>query len=632
MQAKMLYKNVKIPQKEDCKFLGHSFYLPFCQKSRKMKNLTQELDRIAAIPNDNEAVDEIIKLSAKQPIDIQEDGDTVASIENIKADSTYDFDFKEDVFINNPAETWDFARKTTVIYPKSLQGLIDAVKFAESKSWRIRGIGSRHSFSNAPAADHCYIDLSKTFTYQYSLHSQHVKLLDQQPLELLKTDIDKRYHINLPAGINIHMINHILHPDNNDIRHFGEKRLFNMGGGDVQTLAGAFSTGTHGSGGKYSAYHDMLRSLLLVCSNGRAFRIEPANGMTDPARNRQFYQQNPNLPQVELIQDDDTFYASLVNMGCFGIFFSVIMEITDMKLLHQEATYVQGGWNRKLKNRFTNGFLPKNPDNEYYYYLQLNPYVLQGRNNPSILIKEIKPTNDPGSGKKETRPKFWPNVFANWNFSVNLIRHLANAGNMPKKRIIESSLRTQHDNQERGKGYTDLAYNIWNAGSGKLKSIGTGIEIAFPVAEAPEVIDILMASMAHIGKKGRGYYLNAPIALRFVRPSKALLAPNYHSFKGQEVKEWCYIEVLRVNSKQADDDRRELEIFQYLQKMMFLAGGRPHWGLNFGFEFTQQLLYDLYPGFEQWKKAFHFFNSNGTFDNPLTRQLGLRESEAELIT
>ena len=590
-----------------------------------MTKLDQELSRIASIKNDDQATDELVKLSVPTPMEPDEEGDTVESIDQLETDPNFDFEIKRDIPVSNPARTWAFGKKMSVIYPKSLQGLVDAVKFAEANQWQIRGIGSRHSFSSAPACDHCYVDLEKTYTYQYQHHNEHVRKLDQQPLDLIKTGRDKSNLINLPAGIKIHMINHILCPDNDtDQAFFGKKRLFNMGGGDVQTLAGAFSTGTHGSGGKYSAYHDMIRSICLVASEGRVFRIEPNDGLTDPADHHKYYNDNPQLPNVELIQDDDTFYSSLVNMGCFGIIYSVVLEVTEMKLLHLEATYRKSGWNQKFKKRFDKGsFLPANPDNEYYYYLQINPYTLQGRKNPSLLIKETKPTDDPGSGKKETRPKYWPSVFANWNFSVNLIRHLANAGDMPKKRIIESALRAQNDNQNRGSGYTDLAYKIWNSGSGKLKSIGTAIEIAFPVEEVPAVIDILMAAMAHIGKKGRGYYLNAPIALRFVRPSKAYLAPNYHMYKGKEVKEWCYIEVLRINSKQADDDQRELEIYQHLQKMLFLSGGRPHWGLNFGFEFNDQALNDLYPKYEQWKKAYQFFNRGGTFDNELTRQMGL---------
>ncbi|MBK9733286.1 MAG: hypothetical protein IPO83_18700 [Chitinophagaceae bacterium] len=80
-------------------------------------------------------------------------------------------------------------------------------------------------------------------------------------------------------------------------------------------------------------------------------------------------------------------------------------------------------------------------------------------------------------------------------------------------------------------------------GSGKLKTIGSGIEFAFRVQQIPEVIDTITSILQHEGPKGRGFFLNSPIALRFVRPSKVYLAPNYATHLGQPVKEWCYIEI-----------------------------------------------------------------------------------------
>jgi hypothetical protein len=202
---------------------------------------------------------------------------------------------------------------------------------------------------------------------------------------------------------------------------------------------------------------------------------------------------------------------------------------------------------------------------------------------------------------------------------------------LPKKRVIESSLRSLNDNSKKGRGYTDIAYKIWNSGSGKMKSIGTGIEVAFPSDELPEVMDLLLATIEKMASIGRGYYLNSPIALRFVRPSKVYLAPNFHHYKGKEVAEWCYIEILRVNSKDVDDDKREMEIFQHLQLMLTLKGGRPHWGLNFRFNFDKALLSQLYPKFDTWMEAFRFFNAKGTFDNEFSRNAGLFQEEIPIV-
>jgi hypothetical protein len=597
-------------------------------------NLQASLSKIGAMANDEQAVDELVELLAATPAadPLEEEGDEIPEVTGLVAFSGEEFDIKHQEFVTNPAATWDFAKPVSMLFPHSLKGVVNAVRYAEENHLKVKGLGSRHSFSLAPATDHCYIDLSKTFTYSLSKHNETVHSLDQSSLDLLKDGVNKKQHFDALGGLTIRMINHILCPDtNNDIARFGRKRMFNMGGGDVQTFAGAFSTGTHGSGGKYSAYHDMIRSILLVSCEGKVYRIEPTNGITDPDKHQLYYNNHPEKVNVLLIQDDDKFYSLLVSMGCFGIIYSAIIEIAEMTLLHADNYYYKSGWSTNLKQTLQKPVLPADPEEEYFYYIQLNPYKLNRKKNPSILVKEIKPSNVPGSGKKETRRKIWPSVFANWPLSVNLIRHITNSGLMPKKRIIESALRSQNDNTRRGRGYTDIAYKIWNAGSGKTKSIGTGIEIAFPAEEAPEAIDLLLACIEKVSSMGRGYYLNAPIALRFVRPSKAYLAPNYHTYNGKQVGEWCYVEILRVNSKAADDDKKELEIFTHLQTMMYLKGGRPHWGLNFGFPFTTELLHKLYPKFNEWLAAYRFFNFKGTFENEFTRKAGLDQVLAPIV-
>jgi hypothetical protein len=596
--------------------------------------LKSKLSEIAAMANDEQAIDQLVELIETTPaIDpAQDEGDEQSEITGLIAFPDEEYDIKHDVHITNPAATWDFAKSVSVLFPHTLKGVVNAVRYAEKNHLKIRGLGSRHSFSLAPATDHCYIDMSKTFTYSLGRHNQTVDSLDQSSLDLLKEDVNKKYYFDALAGLTIRMINHILCPDNNDdVAKFKRKRMFNMGGGDVQTLAGAFSTGTHGSGGKYSAYHDMIRSIVLVSSEGKVYRVEPKNGITDPDKHQLYYNNHPKKVPVLLIQDDDKFYSLLVSMGCFGIIYSAIIEVTEMSLLHADYFYHKAGWNTTLKQQLKAPVLPADPDEEYFYYILLNPYKLNRRKNPSILVKEVKPSNVPGSGKKETRRKIWPSVFTNWPLSINLIRHITNSGLMPKKRIIESALRSQNDNSKKGRGYTDIAYKIWNAGSGKTKSIGTGIEIAFPVDEAVEAIDLLLACIEKVSSMGRGYYLNAPIALRFVRPSEAYLAPNYHTYKGKQVAEWCYIEILRVNSKDAEDDKKELEIFTHLQNMMCLKGGRPHWGLNFRFNFTLELLQGLYPKFNEWLAAYQFFNFKGTFENELTRKAGLEHVVAPIV-
>jgi L-gulono-1,4-lactone dehydrogenase len=584
-----------------------------------------KINSINRVKDDDKAVDLLINDFDKlEKGDITDEGEEVPEIINLIKKAGVEYFIKENEFINNPAATWDFAKRATILFPYTLRGVVNAVKYAEDNHLKLRGLGSRHSFSPVTATDHCYIDLSKTFGYSRTKHDETVKELDQNAIELLKDGVDKAKYFDVPGGMNIHMINHVLCPDSNiEVAHFGQKRMFNMGGGDVQTFAGAFSTGTHGSGGKYSTYHDTVRSIVLVAAEGKVYRVEPSDGLTSPTKHNKYYHDNPGKIKPALIQDDDKFYSLLVSMGCFGIIYSAIIEITEMTMLYEESTYYKSGWNDKLKQSFNKPVLPEISDEEYFYYVQVNPYKLNRKRNNSVLIKVATPTKIPGAAKRENRRNLWPSIFANSGLSTRIIRGLANSGDFPKRRLIESALKSRNDNRYRGNGYADLAYKIWNGGNGKLISFGTAIEVAFPVEKVPEVMDLIFATLEVVGKMGRGYYLNAPIALRFVRPSKAYLAPNYHEYEGNEIKEWCFVEIIRVNSRDPEVDKKELEIYQHFQQMLYLKGGRPHWGLNFRFNFTSDNVKKLYPKFDKWSDACKFFNSSGVFENEFTRAVGL---------
>jgi hypothetical protein len=588
-------------------------------------SLQSKVNGIAALSDQNKMIDQLADLLQNESEDFTSlDAAAVdheVSIDPGAVQGNLEFRLSPFMKVSNPSGTWHFVHDVQIISPLTLRGAVNAVRWAEQQQRRIRGIGAFHSFSTVDQVDHCYVNMKECTGYNSDTFSGDI---DQSPMDLLKDASGKHRYVNIPAGLKIESINHVLQYGTHQVT--GNRRLFNMGGGDVQAFAGAFSTGTHGSGGKYSAYHDMIRSLVLVASGGRVFRIEPANGITDPVKHAQYFQQHANEVPVSLIHDDDCFYSAVLSMGCFGIIWSVILEVAPFTLLHEEARYIKAGWTAELKDRVRGGMLPHDLNDEKFVYLQLNPYRRKGRKNVSVMLKETAPTHDPGSGKKDNRRKLWPQIFSNSKLSVGFIRRLANDGAFPPVGLIEAALKNQNDNKDKGGGFTDACYKVWNAGSGKLKPIGTAIEFAMPVEQVPDVVDAITGIMQHEAGSGRGFYLNSPMALRFVRPSNVYLAPNYFQHLGKTVTEWCYLEILRVNSLNPADDKRELELFEYLQTFLKIQKARPHWGLNFRFPFDESLLSEFYPKFTEWLKAFLMFNASGVFDNEFTRSSNLREA------
>lgn len=516
------------------------------------------------------------------------------------------------ISITNPSKTWK-TKATEYFFPLNLEATVALVKSAEAENRKIRVIGQRHSFSQACITDGSLIDLSRAHPYNPKDHNNTVSKIDQSALSLLKDTEEVENYFDVPGGMQIFMVNKILCPkDERDTARFGKRRLFNMGGGDVQSFAGAFSTGTHGSGGIHSAYHDMVRSILLVAGEEKIYRIEPSNGITDVQKHAEFYA-DPTRNKVELIQDDDKFYATLVSLGCFGVIYSAIIETKPMSFLNKEIKYQPGGWSPHVVTTTVENFMSSlNDQAEIFHYISFNPYPTGDNLHPSYLTRTLTlVASEEVFGKDESIQK-WPSSFTKLPWVGDVIAFLTNHRLSPPRRLIESVLKIQ----KRENGRQDLAYKIWNAGtSGRLMTIGTGIEFAFPVDKIAKIVKLIIGHLNQIGVKNLGYYVNGPIALRFVKASKAFLAPNQAKFGTTEQDWWCFIEIVRINSSSPEDDKKELELYKHLQIMLMLEGGRPHWGLNFEFPFTLDYLRSIYPDMDKWIAAKHFFDPKGSFEN-----------------
>jgi len=135
--------------------------------------------------------------------------------------------------------------------------------------------------------------------------------------------------IEVGGGITIKELNNKL-----DERELG---LINMGGYNAQTIVGVISTSTHGSGIKLVPFCDMVRSIVIAVtgkyqgqgdSDVNFFRIEPTNGITNPKKYKS--------SKIILIQDDDCFYSVCCSMGCFGVIYSVVLEVRNKYYLKEK--------------------------------------------------------------------------------------------------------------------------------------------------------------------------------------------------------------------------------------------------------------------------------------------------------
>lgn len=105
-----------------------------------------------------------------------------------------------------------------------------------------------------------------------------------------------------------------------------DKSLNTSGASNGQTIAGAISTGTHGSSVEFGSMQEMVVGLHIIVDGNRSVLIEKES---NPITNTNFQ----NKIDCDLIRDDDMFNAALVGLGSFGFLYAVILEISDIFLL-----------------------------------------------------------------------------------------------------------------------------------------------------------------------------------------------------------------------------------------------------------------------------------------------------------
>ncbi|MBL7942887.1 MAG: FAD-binding protein [Flavobacteriales bacterium] len=467
--------------------------------------------------------------------------------------------------------------------PESREELVEVVNRACQKGLRVRVVGSGHSFSEAAVCNDYLINM---FRLNRPLEIKPSAWLDHWNNKPL---------VNVEGGMSIKEFNAYL-----DTLDYA---IVNMGGVNHQSLAGALSTGTHGSGRRLPAISGMVRSMLIIGEDGQQFRIESAdNPLSKPV--------GFDEPGVTLIQDNDVFNSVLVNLGTMGIIYSMVMEVLPMYWLKEQR--FKRSW-KEVKEQLLDGRLFINPETGQEYrsiMVRINPYEVEaGKDHTCLLIvNDIieKPTSL--NFRQRTRKvilqlvdaiKIMPRIF-------KLLMHWF-PSSIPK--FVERSLRSEYD-----KEYVNRAHKVLYLGLVNLKEHGYESEFAFPEhkKEYLDAVEQLFGIAKNISESS-AIYQTSQIGLRFVAGSSAFLTPE----SGYDV---CYIDV-----PFAYKTRGAQSILEKYQDAMLERGARPHWG-KMNNRLTPERAVELlksYPGFPVWKRVHDRFNPKGTFTGPFAERLGI---------
>jgi len=558
-----------------------------------------------------------------------------------------------------PRQTWknqlanQVVQPLFVFYPRSLndptdnQSLTAILERALSTGSLVKAAGSGHSYSDVATTPDFFIN-----THGLNRAADPVNPIAGQlkPDELRSTlplalspinwsnyDPEKnRALFETEAGITIRNLNKSL-----ESRNLG---LMNMGGYDGQTIIGATSTSTHGSGITLGPFPDMVRSLVLATTgtwDGKTFggkdpqtgvalyRIEPADGITDPKKYSD--------PVIQLIQDDGCFRAVICSMGCFGVIYSVVFEVMQMYWLEENRTLTTL---RDVIERLRPN--PQNPDhlpdaliNIRNFEVIVHPYPMKDGDvvemDPAepaetyypyfqclITARNIVPRPDSIFGRSGHR-NIIAQFLSQFDFTFDVLVAVFNRFPTIIPEAISLSMPGLVDTN-----YIDRSFDIYDLGLNQ--NAGFATEIAFALQDSAgnytethfqQAVDRIHRIAQRARVQGEQYQ-TSPFALRFVKSSQAQLS----MMQGMNT---CMIEMDMVTGTYGGP-----EVMQRYQESMYELGGRPHWGLEFDhLTGSNNLIGKMYPQLQSWLDVFSQFNRKGTFNSSFTDRVGFTNIDFE---
>ncbi|WP_370617667.1 D-arabinono-1,4-lactone oxidase [Mumia qirimensis] len=172
------------------------------------------------------------------------------------------------------------ADPVAVAHPRSTADVADVVRSAAANGQRVKAVGAGHSFTPIAVTDGVMVRMD---------HITGIQHVDRET-----------GHVTVGAGMRLRDLNPALHA-------LG-LALPNMGDVDPQSMSGATSTGTHGTGARLTGIAGAIVGLEIVTGDGTVLTVTP--------------------------EDTDLFGAARVGLGALGIITSLTFACVPAFLLH----------------------------------------------------------------------------------------------------------------------------------------------------------------------------------------------------------------------------------------------------------------------------------------------------------
>ncbi len=382
------------------------------------------------------------------------------------------------------------------------------------------------------------------------------------------------------------------------------------------TVAGAISTGVHGSGASMGPFCDMVESITLRLANGKLLRVEPTSvQLTDGARWKAVH------PEDEaFVQDDEVFYSVVVAVGAMGVIEDVVLRVMDAYALsevHEAST-----WGAAKAFLRAGKYVASR-----HCEILVSPYSANGVRDDApcaILTRRIAtmpPENPLPVGRR-------PSALLNPVFALGgkVITTILNAFPflcpIVARKLTEvygGMLPGRHEENGQPATWGGPSYEVLDLGpTDEIRGVATEIAFVLPGGDPDAIIGAMDAVLDRAAQRLQSHeWVNTlPTSLRFMRASRHHLAMQY----GDPAKDYvCTAEMLSLYD--VVHNERPLVAFQ---TDALTRRGRPHWGQRNAVMASAAAT--LYPKLSAWKTVRGKYDPTDRFGNPLTDAWGLGPS------
>ena len=258
---------------------------------------------------------------------------------------------------HDPVEAPRVEAAARTVYPTSLAELI---ALCRSPGPPLRAAGSHWALSTAAVSDHTFIETNDPANERpamsRTLHNVIPRCMTRSRLDdfgaatrpsssLVHVEAGKRIY-QLYAELDQvdslqdekTLAGHMMKAYGNPT-YAGPWAFETLGGAGGQTIAGAFSTGTHGGDIHLPPIADSVLAIHLVADGGRHYWIESEELgplVDDDLIRAEFDREELGFgDNFEVIRNDDVFTAVLVSAGRFGVIYSVVLEAVPQYALYE---------------------------------------------------------------------------------------------------------------------------------------------------------------------------------------------------------------------------------------------------------------------------------------------------------